>query len=332
MDRGRGRATRGALATGVIALVSILALAAFDGVSDLTRGLAWAYPSSTQTAFGRPLGPGPFHMPGSRLTLTQAQIEQADGPIDWYPDDHPAAPAIVRGPAASGTTPCAECHGFNGAGFPASADLAGLPAAYIVEQVKAFASGDRRSARPDQPNTAEMIKAARSVTPKELDEAAAYFASLPRRPWLRVIETKTAPRTIPDMYGWLNPAPGGGTEPVGHRLVELSDDLPRGFLNDDHVMLTDYAPPGAVARGRAIAATGGATGLPCGSCHGPELRGSALAPPLAARPAGYIARTLWDIRVGARRGPSVALMQTPAKALSPSQIRDVAAYAAALKP
>jgi cytochrome c553 len=332
MDQGLRRASRRALTTGVISLVSIVTLVACVRPSNPTDGLAWAYPSGAETAFGKPLGPGPFHMPGSPLTLTSAQIKEADGPIDWYPEDHPPAPDIVRGPAAGGTEPCAECHALNGGGYPASADLAGLPAAYIVEQVKAFRSGDRRSAQPGQPNTAEMIKAALSVTPKELDEAATYFASLPRTAWLRVIETETAPRTIPDKYGWLNRAPGGGTEPVGDRIVELSDDIQRAFLNDDHVTLTDYVPPGAVARGGVIAATGGGAGIPCTTCHGPELRGTEIAPPLAARPSGYIARTLWDIRVNARRGESVAEMQRSAKTLSPAEIRDVAAYLASLKP
>lgn len=332
MDRGRRPTSRRALTTGVISLVSIFTLVAGVRPGSPTDGLAWAYPSGAETAFGKPPGPGPFHMPGSPLTLTRAQIEEADGPIDWYPEDHPPAPAIVRGPAASGTTPCADCHAFNGEGYPASADLAGLTAAYIVEQVKAFRSGDRRSAQPGQPNTAEMIKAAVSVTPQELDEAAAYFASLPRAPRLRVIETATVPRTIPDKYGWLDPAPGGGTEAVGDRIVELSDDIQRTFLSDDHVTLTDYVPPGAVARGDVIAATGGAAGIACTTCHGPELRGTEIAPPLAGRPAGYLARTLWDIRVNARRGPSVAQMQRSAKLLSPVEIRDVAAYLASLTP
>ena len=303
-----------------------------DRRTDPTHPLAWAYPSGTETTFGKSPGPGPFRMVGSQLIVTAKQIEIAHGPIDWYPADHPPAPAIVRGPAASKTTPCAECHLFNGGGFPAAADLAGLPAAYIIEQVNAFRTGDRRSAKTDQPNTAEMIKAARSVTPEELDQAAAYFASLPRKPWLRVVETAKAPRTVPDKFGWLNRAPGGGTEPVDDRIVELSDDMSRAFLDDDHVTLTDYVPPGAIARGEAIVATGGGGGTPCATCHGEGLRGSGMVPPLAARPAGYIARTLWDIRSGARRGPAVALMQQSAKGLSPSDIRDVAAYLAALKP
>jgi cytochrome c553 len=308
------------------------ALFASDRSKDLTDGLAWAYPSGTQTIYGQPLGPGPFHLPGSNLTLTRAQVDQTDGPIDWYPDDHPPAPAIVRGPTASKTTPCAECHGLNGAGVPGSADLAGLPADYIIEQVTAFRSGDRRSAKRDQPDTAEMIKAARSVQPQELADAAAYFSSLPRKSWLRVIETTTVQRTIPDKFGWLDPAPHGGHEPIGNRIVELSDDMQRGFLYDDHVMLTDFVPSGSVARGKVVAATGGSTQTPCSTCHGEGLLGTTAAPPLAGRPAGYVARTLWDIRVGARRGPAVAPMQAPARALNPTEIRDLAAYLASLKP
>ena len=295
-----------------------------------TAGLAWAYPRGADSVFGKPLGPGPFHVPGGALTLTRAQMEAAVEPVDWRPDEHPPAPAIIRGPTASKVTPCAECHGFNGAGYPGSADLAGLPAAYIIEQVQAFRSGERRSADPEQPSTAEMIAVAKGVRSEELAQAAAYFAQLPRPHPVRVLETDAAPRTVPDKYGWLDPAPGGGTDPIGDRVVELSDNLPLSLLGDDHVTLTDYAPPGAVARGRAAVESGGGGGAPCKTCHGPQFRGGSLAPPLAGRPAAYLARTLWDIRVGARRGPSVSLMQGPAKGLSPAQIRDISAYLASL--
>ena len=328
--RVRGSLGWGLASLGLLGLV--LAASACGQRNDPTSGLAWAYPRSQETVFGKPLGPGPFHMPGSALTLSRAQVDQAVGPIDWYPADHPPAPAIVRGATSSKTTPCAECHAFNGAGYPGSADLAGLPAAYIIQQVEAFRSGERLSALPDQPNTAEMIKVAQSVTPEELSQAAAYFARLPRVRWLNVVESDTAPRTVPDKYGWLDLSPDGGTEPVGDRVVELSDNLQQSFLGDDHIILTDYAAKGAIARGRAVAETGGGAGTPCAACHGPQLRGTAIAPPIAARPAAYIARTLWDIRVGARRGQAVAQMQAPAKGLAPSDIRDVAVYLASLQP
>lgn len=297
-----------------------------------TAGLDWAYPQGNATTFGRPLGQGPVSVPGSALVLTRAQMSAAEGPIDWFPQDHPPAPAVIGGHPPGKADPCAECHGYNGAGYPGSADLAGLPADYIIEQVNAFRSGDRRSAVANQPNTAEMIKVAKAVTPEELQAAARYFAGLPRTRWRRVVERTTVPRTVPDMYGWLDPAPGGGTEAIGDRIVELSDDLPTNFLGDDHVILTDYAPPGAVARGERIAATGGASGAPCSTCHGPRLNGLPPAPPIAGRPAGYVARTLWDLRVGARNNAGAAPMRSVAKQLSPSDIRDVSAYLASLRP
>ncbi len=334
--QGDDRSTSRSALRVVIAAIGAAWLAAAFGTNDantaLTTGLAWAYPSGSTTAFGSPLGPGPFRMPGSPLTVTRTQMEHAEGPIDWYPKDHPAAPRVVKGPASGKAEPCAECHGFSGAGFPGSADLAGLPAAYIAEQVRSFASGERHSADPHQPNTAEMIKVAKSVTPRQLQEAAAYFAHLPRTHWLRVVETSTVPKTIPDKFGWLDPAPGGGTEPIGERIVELSDDLPQSFLGNDHVVLTDYVPPGALSRGRAIVETGGVSGQPCTVCHGASLRGGQTAPPLAGRSAAYLARTVWDIRVGARHGLAVTPMVAPSRALSALDIRDAAAYLASLAP
>jgi cytochrome c553 len=177
-----------------------------------------------------------------------------------------------------------------------------------------------------------MIKAAKSVTPRQLQEAATYFAHLPRAHWLRVVESSTVPRTIPDKFGWLDPAPGGGSEPIDGRVIELSDDLPQAFLGNDHVVLTDYAPPGALARGRAIVETGGVSGQPCTVCHGATLGGGPTAPPLAGRSAAYLARTVWDIRVGARRGLAVTPMLAPSRALNALDIRDAAAYLASLAP
>ena len=44
-----------------------------------------------------------------------------------------------------------------------------------------------------------------------------------RRP--DVIECDTVPRTVPDRFGWLNPAPDGGTEPIAGRTLESSEDI-----------------------------------------------------------------------------------------------------------
>lgn len=298
------------------------AVAASTGTADL----AWAFPAGRQSLFGRPTPRGPFHVPGSRLTVSLARLKSDEGPVDWFPDDHPPAPDIVAKGGHGRPTPCAECHLHNGAGFPAAPDLAGLPAAYIVAQVHAFREGTRRSAKTDQPDTDEMIAVARSVSPADLAKAAAYYSGLPRGAWVKVVETRRAPRTIPDHYGWLDPAPGGGTEPIGDRVIELSNHIERAMLHDDHVGITDYVPPGAIARGARIVAH---AAQPCTNCHGADLEGAGAAPPLAGRPAAYLARQIWNFRTGARHDPAAALMKAPAAALSPGDIVAVTAYLAA---
>lgn len=314
----------------VVGAILAAMLASCHSAPDPTASLAWAYPHGPTSTFGQPLPPGPFRVPGSALVLTRDQVGHAPQPIDWHPEAHPPAPPAVGGPAKNGATPCAECHLLNGAGFPASANLAGLPAAYIIEQVQAFRSGQRTSARAGQPNTAEMIKTAKAVTPAALREAADYYAHLPRPHWLKVVEGPDAPRTVPDTFGWLNAAPGGGTEPLGDRIVELSDDLPRMMIGDDAVMLVDHVPPGAIARGRQVTQSGGAGGVPCKTCHGEHLGGMGAAPPITGRPAGYVARTLWDLRSGTRQNPGAVPMGAIARGLTPAQIRDLAAFLASV--
>jgi cytochrome c553 len=294
-------------------------------------GLAWAYPTSAE-GYEMPAGTGPFRVPGSMLTFSQSQVNDDENPVDWFPSDHALPPFVVSHQRPNGATPCAECHLHNGHGFLGAADLNGLTASYIVEQVKAFRSGERRSAQPDRPDTNEMIKVAKRVSDPDLEAAAAYFAALPRQPRLRVIESGDVPVTKPDKYGWLDLVPGAGREPIGARVIEVSEDTRNGLLGDDHVNFIDYAPVGSVGRGEALVRTGGPGGQPCRSCHGPDLRGVGDVPPLAGRSAPYLARMLWDIKSGARTGSTVAPMQTPVRGLTDGDIVNVTAYLAALRP
>jgi cytochrome c553 len=291
--------------------------------------LAWAYPSGKDSVFPVSFS-GPQHAPGSAITLTPDEL--GENPPDWFPEEHPPAPAIVARDRKDGQTPCAECHMIEGQGFPGSADLAGLPAAYIVEQVNAFKSGQRRSAQTDRTGTVEMIKVAQAVGDADLEAAAAYFASLPRRTRIKVVEADSAPKTWPDRFGWLNLAEGGVREPIAGRIIEVPDDPQRLFISDPRVAVIDYVPTGALGRGAVLVRSGGPGGQPCGVCHGPDLKGNGPAPPLAGRGAAYLARMLWDIRSGARNGASVEQMQRPARGLTPAQITDITAYLASLTP
>ena len=291
--------------------------------------LAWAYPASTTTIWSAPKGDGPFTVPGSRLSVSKAQLSDDQNPVDWFPDAHPAPPAIVAHSPGNGLTPCAECHGYQGEGSVNTPSLAGLPADYIVEQIQAFRAGERQSAQADRGATKEMISIAQKLSDADLKQAAAYFAGLPHVANHHVVETDTVPVTKADQYGWLYVAPGGGKEPIGKRVIEVSEDLPNAFLDDHRIGYIDYVPVGAVARGKALVETGA---RPCAACHGADLNGEGAVAGLAGRSPPYLARMLWDIKTGARRNAGVTPMQVVTRDMTPEQIADITAYLVSKKP
>jgi len=170
-----------------------------------------------------------------------------------------------------------------------------------------------------------------AATEAEAREASAYFASIPFRPWIRVVETDSVPRTR--FAGWIHEViEDGGLEPIGSRVVETPEDLERTKRRDDASGFVAYVPVGAVARGRALAERGGADGVPCTACHGDDLRGLGPMPALAGRSPSYLARQLWDFREGHRAGGWSALMAGAVAGLTDADIVDFVAYAAALDP
>jgi cytochrome c553 len=74
---------------------------------------------------------------------------------------------------------CAACHGANGVSVNDTIpNLAGQRAAYLETQLKAFKDGLRRPAGPTSP-TATMAAIATQLSPADMTNVAAYFASLP---------------------------------------------------------------------------------------------------------------------------------------------------------
>jgi cytochrome subunit of sulfide dehydrogenase len=69
---------------------------------------------------------------------------------------------------------CANCHGTNGAAVPNAnvPGLAGMPASYLIEQLKAFKSG----ARP----ATVMHQLAKGYSDAQIEQIAAYFAAQKR--------------------------------------------------------------------------------------------------------------------------------------------------------
>src|SRR5271170_44165 len=128
-------------------LVSLSLAAVLSATALAAESPDWAYPVT-------PPPPGPLDttamksVPGSSKQYTQAQIDDAFNPPDWFPDDHPPMPEIVAhgGPKPAGRA-CAQCHQPLGDGRPESAGLAGLPADYIRRQMAVFKTGQRANAR-----------------------------------------------------------------------------------------------------------------------------------------------------------------------------------------
>jgi len=303
-----------------------------QGQADVPDAIAWAYPAAKEKMpFPKLPETAEYRVKGSPLVFTGEQLNKAEDPIDWLPDEHKTMPSIVaHGDHARKIEPCGGCHAPNGQGFLEIPNIGGLPAGYIAEQLNEFAAGRRHSSVPARPPAAYMAGIAPKLTEAEIAEVASYFSSVTRkRPIVRVVESDKVPATRPHFEGWLELAAGGGTEPIGRRIVEVAEDFDRMWAGDPFVLTVAYAPPGSIARGKALTHEGA---QPCASCHGANFKGMGKAPPLAGRDPHYLARALWDIKSGARSGPAVALMQAPAGRLDADQIVDVVAYLASLEP
>lgn len=298
--------------------------------AELRAAMEWAFPINQTPAAhaSMPEMQKPLHVPGSAYTYTLNDYDHMFGAPDWFPQDHPPMPRIV----ARGRKPawaCAFCHLPTGQGRPENAPLAGLPAAYIIEQVKAFRSGERVGGRPEA--AGYMPAEATHVTDADLKQAARYFSSLHYKPWTQVIETATVPKTHIAHFMLVADA-GTVREPIGNRIIETSTNMARTELRDTRFGFVAYVPPGSIAHGAVIASKGAGEVLPCESCHGSDLRGVGKIPPLAGRSPTYIVRQLILFRLNGRANAAAAPMQREASHLSLRDMIATAAYAASRKP
>jgi cytochrome c553 len=305
--------------------------------SDEQEPPVWAFPLNPGLNLGAPPKPGPDdgslkHVPNSSVALTLTMIRNIFSAVDWHPEGHPPMPESVARGRAKDLFACGYCHYPNGQGRPENASLAGLPAAYIVEQVAAMRDGSRKSSQPAMIAPALMLKVAAHANANEVAEAAVYFASLKYKPWIRVVETGAAPR--PEIHGVsaYAAAADGSQEPIGDRIVEIAEDDARTDVRDDASGFVAYAPVGSIERGKTIASTTVGERQPCANCHGETLRGSEIAPPIAGRSPSYVYRQLFDIQKGTRSGSSVEKMQLEVAALTPAEMRDLVAFVASLAP
>jgi cytochrome c553 len=270
-------------------------------------------------------------LPGASRTFTRNEVFFDYGPGDWYPEDHPTMPDIVaKGKQELGVRACALCHYPNGQGKMENGHVAGLPEAYILQQLEAFKSGARKSADPRKANTLEMAQIARNLTPEEAKAAAAYFSSMKFRPWTRVVEAEKAPAVRQTMNGLFMPAPNEPPIPLGQRIIEMPEHPERtDGVRDPRAGFVAYVPVGSIAKGEAMVTTGGGKTVQCGMCHGPDLKGLQNVPGIAGRTASYTMRQLWDIKQGTRKSPQMSAIVAK---LTIEDMINITAYTASRMP
>ena len=159
----------GALATLVLCVTSPPVGAAEATSPGAEEPPAWAYPVNPPD-FKPPVDDGSLrHVPGSSQAYTLTQLRDLFMAPDWHPGDHPVMPAVVARGRKPDVLACGFCHRADGPGGPENANLAGLPAAYIVQQLADFKSG----AKP----ASIMHQIVKGYTDEQLDLIATYFAA-----------------------------------------------------------------------------------------------------------------------------------------------------------
>ena len=292
---------------------------------------AWAFPVPPPGFKAAPDDGALRHVPDSAVRLTVSQVRDYFSAPDWHPEAHPPMPEVVARGRRPDLYACGFCHRAEGTGGPENSDLAGLPAAYIVRQLRDYRSGARTSTLPERLPQKLMIALSKQVTDAEAEAAAAYFSSLRPRQRIRVVESETAPRTAPG--GWhLVAALTGEREPIGSRIVEVPEDAERFENRDPRARFVAYVPPGSLARGEALVATGAGKTVRCATCHGPELKGVGATPSIVGRSPSYVVRQLVDFQGGARAGPLAAQMKPTVARLDPDDLVAIAAYLASRAP
>ena len=316
----------------MLRLSSALALIAFVFGAPLVAFAAdkpdWAFPvtDKVQPANVKPDDGKPRSAPGSARTYTRKEVDEPFSIPDWYPELHPPMPKIVAIGTPPGVRGCGSCHLPTGTGHDESAYVAGLPSAYFIRQMEDYKSGARKG-------SGSMATIGQNISAEEIKAAADYFAEVKPRPWVRVVESDTVPKTYVGPGNKRLVHPDGGVEPLGRRIIQIPEDEEIVLFRDPRKGFVAYVPKGSVAAGSKLVNNGGdGKTVNCTICHGATLQGLVDIPPLAGRTANYIVRQLFMFQSGERAGSHSPLMAQAVAKLTVDDMIDIAAYVASLDP
>ena len=292
---------------------------------------AWAYPVNPPDLKPRAEDGVLRKVPDSRASYSVTQLRDRFIAPVWHPGDHPPLPQVVAEGRKPNVFACGFCHRADGPGGPENASLAGLPAAYIVQQLSDYKSGARKTSVPKR-NIELMMSLSKDLTDEETKAAAAYFSSLRPRSNIKVVETDAVPKT--SVAGWfLAASKSGDTEPIGQRIIEVPEDVEQFENRDTRARFIAYVPVGSIEKGAALVGTGGGgKTLQCSICHGQDLRGLGGTPSIVGRSPSYVVRQLYDIQNGARAGTGAQLMKGAVANLTAEDMASIAAYLASRAP
>lgn len=262
---------------------------------------------------------------GSTLQYSQTEIDDKFSAPDWFPEKHDPMPQIVQFGKKPKVWACASCHLASGLGHPESSTLAGLSEIYMIQQLEAFASGQRLD------YSGHMNRMAALLTKEEMQEASKWFASLTPTSFITVKEVSTVPRTYIDETRMRQIESVGQTEvPIENKIIEIPQDKNVIKKRDPYGKFISYVPLGSIKRGESLVKTGNGKTIPCSSCHGANLEGSSIAPAIAGNFGIYTVRQLHGFKGGTRKSSQSAMMMPVVATLSDEDIVDIAAYLSSL--
>ena len=317
----------------IAVLTLVFAIDAAPQQPAASMGPGWAFPFGEQVAQSlRKEELGPLKIPGSARTYTQAQIDDGFNPPDWFPDEHPPMPQVVARGGGKDVRACANCHLTTGMGHPESAIVTGFSVPYFMRQIEDMKSGDRRTG-------GIMDTISKAMSEEDVHQASEYFASLKPFPYIKVVETETVEKSYVERGGMRLRAPGGGTEPLGKRIIVLPEDEERIMRRDPQGSVTiAHVPVGSIAKGKELVTMGGSgKTVGCAACHGANLQGAdgpgaGNAPRIAGLQPIYIFRQLYSFQNNSRAGASAVLMKPVVAKLTEDDMIAISAYLGSLAP
>lgn len=269
-------------------------------------------------------------IPDSTEKFPLSRINDPFNAPDWRPASHGPMPEVVAKGRKPAVMACAFCHTPTGQGRPENSALAGLPAAYIKQQLLDYRSGRRKAVGPDTYLPVQnMIKIAKAMTDKEIDESAEYFAQQKLKRRVYVIESLRIPRAEPAAWIYYE---HGGTEDLGDRMLEVTQDLTRHERRDDRLEYLAYVPPGAINRGKRMVLGGDGKTVACTQCHLANLKGTDQIPPIAGRSPTYLLRQMLAFRNGDRVNEHSVQMNAVVEKLALADMIDIVAYVSSQYP